>query len=81
MLILTPAQQVARALKRVDKALHQWQDDPDSPRHDVDKMIAIVNDLRDWVQGHVLADLERAEARIKSQSDSPPPPPPPDSTP
>ena len=78
MLLLTPAQQVARALKRVDKALHHWQDDPDSPRNDVDKMIAIVNDLRDWVQGHVLADVERAEARLKAQDPPPPPPNPPE---
>jgi hypothetical protein len=57
--VLTPAQKAANALRRAERALRNWQDDPDSPRQDVDKMLTIVGDLRQWVQGHVLADIER----------------------
>lgn len=70
MPILTPSVQVARALRRVERTMRNWQDDPDSPRADVDKMLAIVEDLRQWVQGHVLADVERAEIQLKMQSES-----------
>ena len=59
--LFSPAQRAAHALRRAEKALRNWQDDPDSPRSDVDKMIAIVGDLRSWVQGHVLADIERVD--------------------
>ena len=57
--IVSPSQKAASALRRAERALQNWQDDPASPRQDVDRMIAIVNDLRCWVQGHVLSDIER----------------------
>ncbi len=57
--IPTPSQKAASALRRAEKALRNWQDDPDSPRSDVDKMLAIIEDLRSWVQGHVLSEIER----------------------
>lgn len=66
--LLTPSQRVALALRRAENALRNWQDDPDSPRKDVDKMLAAVRDLRLWVQGHVLADIERAEKRLKERT-------------
>ncbi len=56
--ILSPAQKAANALRRAEKALQNWQDDPNSPNNDVDKMLAIIHDLRNWVQGHVIADIE-----------------------
>ena len=56
--ILTSSQRAAAALRRAEKALRNWQDDPDSPRSDVDKMLHIVADLRAWVQGYVLESLE-----------------------
>lgn len=71
--LLTPSQRVASALRRTEKALQSWQDDPDSPRHDVDKMLAVVTDLRAWVQGHVLADIERAERLLRSRPPTEPP--------
>jgi len=58
--ILSPSQKAANALRRAEKSLQNWQDDPDSPHNDVDKMLAIVHDLRNWVQGHVIADIESA---------------------
>ena len=60
---LTASQKAASALRRAEIALRNWQDDPNSPRSDVDKMLAIVADLRDWTQGHVLADIEPAHTR------------------
>lgn len=57
--IMTSSQKAAGALRRAEDALRNWQDDPDSPRSDVDKMLHIVADLRSWVQGHVLHDIER----------------------
>ncbi|HZT40911.1 MAG TPA: hypothetical protein VFA07_01915 [Chthonomonadaceae bacterium] len=81
--LLTPSQRVASALRRTEKALRSWQDDPDSPRHDVDKMLTVISDLRVWVQGHVLADIERAERLLRSRPPTEPPtslpPPPPES--
>jgi hypothetical protein len=73
--ILSPSQRVASALRRAEKALRDWHDDPDGPHTDVDKMLAIMADLRLWVQGHVLADIERAEnlLRERAASSSPPP--------
>jgi hypothetical protein len=68
--IVTPSQRTASALRRVEKILRNWQDDPDSPRKDVDKMLAVVADLRQWVQGHVLADIERVEHRLKERTSS-----------
>src|SRR5690348_6220183 len=68
MPIVTPSIRAARALLRVESALRNWQDDPDSPRADVNKMLDIVADLRLWVQGHVLADIERIEQRLKEQA-------------
>jgi hypothetical protein len=65
---ITPAQRTANALKRLETQLRNWQDDPNAPRSDVDKMLLIVGELRGWVQGHVLADLERAERALQNQS-------------
>ena len=62
---VTSSQRAARALRRAERALQNWQDDPYSPRHDVDRMLAILSDLRAWVQGHVLSDVERAEMLLK----------------
>lgn len=73
--LLTPSQKAASALRRLERSLRNWQDDPDSPRQDVDKMLAIVEDLRAWVQGHVLADIERIEIALRA---SPPPSKPPE---
>ena len=56
---VSPSQKAASALRRAERALQNWQDDPASPRQDVDRMLAILNDLRGWVQGHVLSDIER----------------------
>jgi len=61
--ILTSSQKAASALRRAEKSLRNWQDDPDSPRADVDKMLTIIADLRSWVQGHVMADIENATGR------------------
>ncbi len=63
--IVTPSQKAASALRRAEKALRNWQDDPDSPRSDVDKMLHIMADLCAWTQGHVLADLDRARERAR----------------
>ena len=63
--LLTHSQKAATALRRAERALRDWQDDPDSPRTDVDRMLGIVSDLRLWVQGHVLADIERTEYRLR----------------
>ncbi|HEV2474557.1 MAG TPA: hypothetical protein VGS41_17905 [Chthonomonadales bacterium] len=65
--IVTPSQRAASALSRAERALRNWQDDPDSPRSDVDRMLAIIEDLRSWVQGHVLADIEHAEALVRDR--------------
>ncbi len=68
--ILTSSQKVASALRRAERAMRNWQDDPDSPRTDVDRMLAIMADLRQWVQGHVLADIERMETRNRKNASS-----------
>ena len=60
--ILTSSQRAANALRRAEKALRNWQDEPKSPRADVDKMLIIVADLRAWVQGHVIADIEHVDS-------------------
>jgi hypothetical protein len=36
-------------------------------------MLAIMNDLRCWVQGHVLADIERMEHHLHEQAALRPP--------
>jgi len=59
---LTSSQKVASALFRAERALRNWQDDPDSPRADVDKMLAIIADLRAWVHGHVMDEIEHPES-------------------
>ena len=64
--VVTSSQKAAAALRRAEKALRNWQDDPDSPRSDVDKMLHTLADLCSWTQGHVLADLERAQERSRS---------------
>ncbi len=67
--LISPAQRVAGALRRTDRALRNWQDEPESPRSDVDKMIAIVADLRTWVQGHLLLDIEKSLSKDLSEHD------------
>ena len=57
--ILTPGIHVAQALGTAERALQNWQDDPASPRTDVDKMLDIIRDLRHWVHGHVVADVDK----------------------
>ncbi|MCX6381007.1 MAG: hypothetical protein NT023_16295 [Armatimonadetes bacterium] len=69
---LTPAQRVSHALRRAETQLRNWQDDPDSPRQDVDKMIIVVAELRQWVSGHIVAELEREEENLKNPSFDPP---------
>jgi hypothetical protein len=71
--ILTSSQKVASALRRAERAMRNWQDDTDSPRTDVDRMLAIISDLRLWVQGHVLADIEKMETKTQPNSSPPPP--------
>lgn len=66
--LLSPSQRAASALRRAEKALRDWQDEPDSPRKDVDRMLAEVNDLRLWVQGHVLADIDRAQLLLQEKA-------------
>jgi hypothetical protein len=70
--ILTYSQKAASALQRAERALRNWQDDPDSPRADVDKMLAVVDDLRQWVQGHVNSDIEKVERTFHNNSIGPP---------
>ncbi len=70
MPILTHSVRAARALRRLEKTLQNWQDDPESPRADVDRMLLIINDMRQWVQGHVLADLDKAEQNLKKRKSS-----------
>ncbi|HLI47206.1 MAG TPA: hypothetical protein VKV18_00745 [Chthonomonas sp.] len=60
--ILTPAQKAANALKRAERALRDWQDDPASPRRDVDKMLAALAELRMLVQAHLLEEIEKRAA-------------------
>ena len=73
--ILTHSQRAASALRRAERALRNWQDDPDSPRTDVDKMLSTIQDLRQWVQGHVLADIERLTSRPRPPQPGPMKPP------
>lgn len=68
--LVTSSQKAAAALRRAEKALRNWQDDPDSPRSDVDKMLHTIADLCAWTQGHVLADLERAQDRARAARNS-----------
>lgn len=75
MPILTPSVRVARALNRVERTLRNWQDEPNCPRSDVNRMLEIVADLRGWVQAHVLEDIERVEYHLKDRADSTPFPP------
>ena len=70
--ILTSSQKAASALRRAERVLRNWQDDPDSPRSDVDRMLQIVSDLRQWVQGHVLSDIEKAERALREKAALPP---------
>lgn len=66
--IYTSSQKAASALRRAERALRNWQDDVDSPRADVDRMLAIMNDLTQWVQGHVLSDIEKVETALRAKS-------------
>lgn len=70
--IFTSSQKAASALRRAERALRNWQDDVDSPRADVDRMLAIMNDLTQWVQGHVLADIEKVENSMHDRVGRPP---------
>lgn len=67
--IITSSQRAASALSRAEHALRNWQDDPNSPRSDVDRMLLIIADLRSWVQGHVLTDIEHAEMLVRERRD------------
>ncbi len=58
--LLTGSQKTASALRRTERALRTWLDESDSPRGDIDKMLGLVGELRAWVQGHVLHDIEKA---------------------
>ncbi|HLJ56624.1 MAG TPA: hypothetical protein VKT77_16415 [Chthonomonadaceae bacterium] len=69
--VLSSSQRAASALRKAERALRNWQDDIDSPRADVDRMLAIMNDLSQWVQGHVLSDIERAEDALRSRRSNP----------
>jgi hypothetical protein len=69
--IFSSSQKAAAALRRAERALRNWQDDEDSPRSDVDRMLAIMNDLTQWVQAHVLSDIEKVERRMHENSTSP----------
>ena len=53
-------------MRQVERALRNWQDDFDSPRADVDRILSIMNDLSHWVQGHVQADIEKVEDAMRS---------------
>jgi hypothetical protein len=66
--IYSSSQKAATALRRAERALRNWQDDEDSPRSDVDRMLAIMNDLTQWVQAHVLSDIEKVERRMHERS-------------
>lgn len=70
--MITSSQKAAAALRRAERALRNWQDDVDSPRTDVDRMLAIMNDLAQWVQGHVLSDIERVEEKMRDRAILPP---------
>jgi hypothetical protein len=62
---LTHAQRVSHALRRVESQLRNWHDDPDCPHQDIDRMLAATAEIRQWVQAHVIADLERTEEQLK----------------
>ncbi len=68
--ILTSSQKAASALRRAETALRNWQDDPDSPRSDVNELLRMIADMRALVQGHVLEDIERAHERSRSARSS-----------
>jgi hypothetical protein len=70
--IITSSQKAASALRRAERALRNWQDDVDSPRADVDRMLAIMNDLTHWVQAHVLSDIEKVECAMHDRVMLPP---------
>lgn len=59
--IMSASQEAATALRRVECALRNWQDDPDGPRSDVNRMLNIIGDLRTWVQGYVIDEIETIE--------------------
>ncbi len=59
--MITSSQKAAAALRRAEQTLRNWQDDVDSPRADVDRMLAVLNDLAQWAQAHVLLDIEKVE--------------------
>lgn len=56
--IFSPAHRAAAALRRAERALRNWQDDPDSPRRDVDNMISTIGEMRAWVHAHILQEIE-----------------------
>lgn len=70
--LYSPSQKVAVLLKQTETELRNWQDDPDSPRSDVDTMLAMVEDLRTWVQGHVLYDIEKVVWQYRENQKLPP---------
>ena len=56
--ILSPALHAARALAITEQYLQDWQDDPSSPRADVDKMLFAVRDIRHWVRAHLVDEVD-----------------------
>ncbi len=64
---ISSSQKAAHALRRVENVLRNWQDDPSSPRKDVDEMLALVEKMRQVVQGHVYSDLEAAENALRQK--------------
>ncbi|MBC7526605.1 MAG: hypothetical protein H7308_03555 [Chthonomonadaceae bacterium] len=64
---ISSSQKAAYALRRVEVVLRNWQDDPSSPRRDVDEMLNLVEKMRHLVQGHVLNDLEEAADALQQK--------------
>lgn len=64
--ILTSSHKAAAALRRAETALRNWQDEPDSPRQDVDEMLRKIADIRALVQAHLLAEVDLARDRAES---------------
>ncbi len=64
--ILTSSHKAAAALRRAETALRNWQDEPDSPRQDVDEMLHKIADMRALVQAHLLAEVDLARDRAES---------------
>lgn len=68
--ILTSSHKAAAALRRAETALRNWQDEPDSPRQDVDEMLHKIAGIRALVQAHLLAEVDLARDRAESARNS-----------